>query len=352
MEGRRSRTLGSDVPRVPGTREQSPEESETDEVETVLQAISPRRMVEYLVARGHLPDPTVAAGTPSPVVTNRPASTLLPVLTTDSELKLLLRQFLAAQLSSVTHAVPPSVVPSAPPTLPVPTTVKPPVLRFPDPPHYEGDPSLLESWHSSTAMYLRANGIDLATPHCVEVACMFLRGRAQEWFVSRDLLVQSGQAVQFGSWGEFVRELTAAFRPVELTAQHTQDLLTIAQGKHDMRVYVANFNSARSRVAGALDERTLSHVLLRGCRHDLRQAIALQNPQSLDAYISAAVLVADLAGEPPFNPQKRADRVVRDHKPSTPSIPLVVCSNCKKPGHTVDRCFGLHPELRKVKKKS
>jgi hypothetical protein len=72
----------------------------------------------------------------------------------------------------------------------------------------------------------------------------------------------------------------------------------------------------------------------------------------LDAYISAAVLVADLAGEPPFNPQKLADRVVRDHKPSTPSIPLVVCSNCKKPGHTVDRCFGLHPELRKVKKKS
>jgi hypothetical protein len=128
----------------------------------------------------------------------------------------------------------------------------------------------------------------------VEVACIFLRGRAQDWFVSRDLLVQSGQAVQFGSWGEFVRELTAAFRPVELTAQHTQDLLTIAQGKHDMRVYVANFNSARSRVAGALDERTLSHVFLRGCRHDLRQAIALQNPQSFDAYVSAAVLVADL----------------------------------------------------------
>ena len=97
--------------------------------------------------------------------------------------------------------------------------MKPPVLRFPDPPHYEGDPALLEGWHTTTAMYLRANGLDLAGPHAVEVACMFLRGRAQDWFVSRDLLVQSGQAVPLGSCAMFVRELTAAFRPVELTAQ-------------------------------------------------------------------------------------------------------------------------------------
>ncbi len=91
---------------------------------------------------------------------------------------------------------------------------------------------------------------------------------------------------------------------------------------------------------------------LRGCRHYLRQAIALQNPKSLDAYISATVMVADLAGEPPSNPQKRSDKVDRPHKPSTPSTPLVVCTHCKKPGHTVDRCFGMHPELRKIKKKS
>jgi hypothetical protein len=85
------------------------------------------------------------------------------------------------------------------------------VLRFPDPTHYDGDPALLEGWHTTTAMYLRANGLDLASPQAVEVACMFLRGRAHDWFVSRDLLVQSGQAVQFGSWRMFVRELMLAF---------------------------------------------------------------------------------------------------------------------------------------------
>ncbi len=93
-------------------------------------------------------------------------------------------------------------------------------------------------------------------------------------------------------------------------------------------------------------------MFLRGCRHDLKQAIALHDPKSLDAYISAADLVADLAGEPPSNPQKRRDKLDRPHKPSTPSTPLVVCTHCKKPGHTVDRCFSLHPELRKAKKKT
>ncbi len=72
-------------------------------------------------------------------------------------------------------------------------------LRFPDPPHYEGDPALLEVWQTTTATYLRANCLDLTTPRAVDVACMFLRGRAQDWFVARNLLVQSGQAVQFVS---------------------------------------------------------------------------------------------------------------------------------------------------------
>ncbi len=117
-----------------------------------------------------------------------------------------------------------------------------------------------------------------------------------------------------------------------------------------MRSYVASFNSARARVAGALDERTLSFVLLRGCRPDLRQDIALQNPQGLNAHISAAVLVADLARETPANPGKRADRVDRPAKAPTPSTQVVVCAHCKKSGHTVDRCFALHPELRKIKR--
>ena len=36
MEGRRSRTLGSDVPRVPGTGEQSTEDSETVEYINII----------------------------------------------------------------------------------------------------------------------------------------------------------------------------------------------------------------------------------------------------------------------------------------------------------------------------
>jgi hypothetical protein len=122
MEGRRSRTVGLDVPSVPGPGEHAQEDSDTDEVEMTLDAISLRRMLEYLASHGHLSEPTVA-GTPSPPVANLPASALLPSLTADEELKVLFRQFLANQLASATPAVPPSAGPSAPPTLPVPTIV-------------------------------------------------------------------------------------------------------------------------------------------------------------------------------------------------------------------------------------
>jgi hypothetical protein len=63
----------------------------------------------------------------------------------------------------------------------------------------------------------------------------------------------------------------------------------------DIITYVANLNAARARVPGALDERTLCLVFLTGCCADLQRVIAMQNPQTLDAHISLAMLVADLS---------------------------------------------------------
>ncbi len=79
MEGRRSRALGSGVPSVPDPGQHEQDGSESDEIEMTLDAISPRRMIEYLGNRGYLTEPTVA-GTPLFPVANEPLSSVMPPL--------------------------------------------------------------------------------------------------------------------------------------------------------------------------------------------------------------------------------------------------------------------------------
>jgi hypothetical protein len=51
----------------------------------------------------------------------------------------------------------------------------------------------------------------------------------------------------FSSWKDFVSSLTEAFRPVELTRRYIEQMLSISQGKQDMRSYIASFNALRQR---------------------------------------------------------------------------------------------------------
>lgn len=213
---------------------------------------------------------------------------------------------------------------------------------------YEGDPSKLEGWITQTCMYLRAYDIDLHSVRAVEVATMFLRGKAQDWWCSQFRLIASGQSPSLGSWDAFVQSLTEAFRPIELARRHIKELLHISQGKQDMRAYVAAFNAARARVPGALSDDTLCFVFLQGCRPDLQKSIIVQNPKSLDEYFSLAVALSDISGSLPQQGKKHQDKS-SDKNPGTKPL----CAHCGKKGHTQETCFKLHPELkRKPEKKT
>jgi hypothetical protein len=67
----------------------------------------------------------------------------------------------------------------------------------------------------------------------------------------------------------------------------------MVQGRRDMRTYIADFNTATSRVPGEFSEKVMSVVFVQGCRVEYRSAIELKDPQSLDACMKADVLVAD-----------------------------------------------------------
>jgi hypothetical protein len=95
-------------------------------------------------------------------------------------------------------------------------------------------------------------------------------------------------------------------------------------------------------------QQTLSYLVLQGCRPDLQRNITLQYPKTLAEYFQHAITLSDLPNS--HRPQPNVNKPPADSKPKTTS-PLV-CTHCGKPGHTEDRCFQLHPELRRRRVKA
>lgn len=310
-----------------------------------LHLFSTQELLDHLAERGE-DFPQVAVGTTgtptAPLVTQ-----VAPPQLTDVALRKLFADFVSHQMQHAPVApVAPSVVVA--PVAPSVSQSSAPVsrLKFPDPPFFEGDPSSLETWVAAVARYLRANGVDLQSTHSVDVGCMFLRGKAADWWMSELMLHASGTSQAPGTWEEFANQLTSAFRPVAMHSRHTLQLLGMVQGRRDMRTYIADFNTARSRVPGEFSDKVLSVVFLQGCRTEYRSAITLKDPKSLDECMKAAVLVADTLGDH-STPLKKTDQKPTQTKSSNPSSKSsTVCSHCNKPGHTAERCFQLHPELK------
>jgi hypothetical protein len=50
----------------------------------------------------------------------------------------------------------------------------------------------LDGWLTQTEMFLKAYDVDLATSRAVEVATMFLRGKAQDWWTGQFHLMSAG----------------------------------------------------------------------------------------------------------------------------------------------------------------
>lgn len=301
-----------------------------------LDRVSPTRMIEYLRARGHLPTPDLSPtrGRPRQRSEIQPQD---PPNPTPSNLETLLERLLAQATSQ------PS--PQAPSPTPNPTSTAPTgkLPKFPDPPLYDGEPDRLEGWCIQTRMFLKAYDVDLTTVRSVEMGTMFLRGKAQDWWAAQVKLQETHQTQPIESWDELVRALTAAFRPIELGRRYLNDLLKLSQGKMEMRSYIATFNATRAKLPGALNEESLCHLFLQGCRQDLQRNIAMQKPQTLEDHFSLAVSLADLAGGlgNSKKPEKSGSKETPSSKPT--------CSHCHKTGHSAEQCWNLHPELKKKK---
>ena len=200
-------------------------------------------------------------------------------------------------------------------------------------------------------MYLKAYDVDLTTSRSVDVATMFLRGKAQDWWTGQFHLQEAGTVPVLGTWGDFTRALTAAFRPVELHRKYLEQMLSISQGKLDMRTYIAAFNALRAKIPQAFPEETLSYLFLQGCRPDLQKNIILQYPKTLAEYFQHAIALSDL-------PHSSKSQTTGSKSPADPkgekskTTSTLLCAHCHKPGHTEERCFLLHPELKKRRSKS
>lgn len=319
----------------------SPAGSNPEEVDDIdLDRIDPERMLRYLRESGHLPDPGTEP-TGSGVSQQPPVDPALQVSITSVE----------AMLQRLLAQAPPFMQP--PPATTATATLAPaqantgkPTLKFPDPPVFEGDPVKLDGWLTQTQMYLKAYDIDLTTARSVDVATMFLRGKAQDWWTGQFHLQEAGTVPVLGTWADFVRALTDAFRPVELHRKYMEQMLSLTQGKMDMRSYIAGFNALRAKIPQAFPEETLSYLFLQGCRQDLQKNIILQYPKTLAEHFQHAIALSDLPNSTKSqNPGGRSPGDPKGEKTKQPNTS--VCAHCKKPGHTEERCFLLHPELKK-----
>ena len=305
-----------------------------------LDEVDPERMLQYLRDTGRLGDanrePTGSGVPPSAPVSDASTRAIM-------NMEAMFQRLMAHASAGVPAPTPPTA-PSA--MAPSSSSTGKPHLKFPDPPTYEGDPARLDGWLTQTEMFLKAYDVDLATSRAVDVSTMFLRGKAQDWWSGQFHLMSSGTIPALSSWKDFVSALTEAFRPVELSRRYLEQMLSISQGKQDMRTYIASFNALRAKIPDAFPEQTLSHLFLQGCRPELQKNISLQYPKSLAEYFQHAITLSDLPGQSktPASGSKGAgaDKAADSASKTTP-----FCEHCKKPGHTKERCFQLFPELRK-----
>ena len=255
-----------------------------------LEEVDPERMIEYLRTTGHLPNADLGPpGSRVPAIPATDEASVRLVSTMEA-----MFQRVLAQATPVAPVPAPATAPSAP-TPPASTSGKP-HLKFPDPPMFEGDPRLLDGWLTQTEMYLKAYAVDLTTSRAVDVATMFLRGKAQDWWTGQFHLIASGTIPALTSWKLFADALTEAFRPVELSRTYVTQLLSVSQGKQDMRSYIASFNALRAKIPNAFPEETLSHLFLQGCRPDLQRHISLLYPKTLAEYFQHAITLSDIPG--------------------------------------------------------
>jgi len=254
------------------------------------------------------------------------------------------------------------VFPAPSPVVPDPTLREVPIsavkTKFPEPMLYYGDPDMLDAHFLQVRTYLRANRVDLSGDVAVDMASMFLRGKALDWLVSRTQLAAKGQAVELATFHAYMQALQEAVRPVELTDTYFEPFLVMRQGKRSMREYVAHFNACRAKAPDCMSDAMLMFVFKRGCRDDLRRAITVQRPQTLEEVFTLAVAVSDLhASVPPQGGGQKGFPSGGSQTKPTPSPPAKeankpTCPHCGKPGHNVDACWVLHPEMRKVKHKT
>jgi hypothetical protein len=192
-------------------RTRSMARSEEEEEEFDLESIGVERMLQYLADVGALPN-TDPSG--SGVPPQQPVDPVAQVSIVSLEALL---QRLLAQTSPVAQPAAPPTAPPVPTSAPAATGK--PSLKFPDPPLYEGDPVKLDGWFTQTVMYLKAYDVDLTTVRAVDVATMFLRGKAQDWWTGQFHLQEAGSVPVLGVLACFCSGSDRGFSPCGAESQ-------------------------------------------------------------------------------------------------------------------------------------
>ncbi len=214
---------------------------------------------------------------------------------------------------------------------------------------------------------------------CLPIAKQLLKSNAQNWLQAYLKAVYAGRKPAISTWETFRQLLLSEFPEPDTEWTATMKLLTpsVKQGNRSAHEYVAEMRSYFSDAGNSFNETTRMNLfwagLNRGLRTKLDAVMQLQPILTLEQMFAKAQNL-----EERFEISQLLDKQLTPGKPRTVPIPTqtqttamvprplptrtqtsvnspgptpmelgsLYCKRCKRKGHSLEKCWFAHPELR------
>lgn len=136
-----------------------------------------------------------------------------------------------------------------------------------------------ENWLFQFQQYFRAVHVNNEAEQ-VLYAASFLRGPAETWWRSHNLLVDAGEAQAINTWAAFSAALLETFRPVN-AKKIARDRLAMLRQVDSVQGYTYEFRLIALEIPGLTDEEKLDRYV-RGLKPATRREVEVRDPTTFD----------------------------------------------------------------------
>jgi hypothetical protein len=229
-------------------------------------------------------------------------------------------------------------------------------------PLYDGELNAekLDNWIRQIEVYCRIQKI-IDEETMIQLASLKMGGTALVWWESRTKHDLKKFGKTLSSWLDFTSALRKQFYPLAYMQQAIMSWQNFRQLKgQTVQSYTQEFRKRDLLLGIPLDTQETLLKYIGGLHSYLRHTILMFNPTSLDEVCVQATHLESRGKNvnvdfvKPFKPTEgkfkgKGKEKFKGKKTNTVKKEKPTCTHCKKEGHSEDRCWILHPELKPTK---